>query len=185
MFWQWLLTTESWVAHKVGHDVLQLSKFASSQPHATYSAIIHGLSFNWTLLSRIFHFLAPCTWSSLPFTVAAQALSSSLKKFLVGNAGFSKILNNLVLVSPLKTTTTFQFLSLQASETYVLTAFTPCLLPCLLIFSCPSSLLVRRVLPIGYPPCPWNVVALPFTTDIYVCTYLWCYCPPIKVRIFF
>jgi len=36
----------------------------------------------------------------------------------------------------------------------LLTTFPPCLLPCLLIFSCPSSLPVRRVFPPGYPPAP-------------------------------
>ena len=34
------------------HDIMQLSKFAFSQPHATYSAMIHGLSSHWTFLSR-------------------------------------------------------------------------------------------------------------------------------------
>ena len=31
---------------------MQLSKFASSQPHAIYSAMIHGLSFCWIFLSK-------------------------------------------------------------------------------------------------------------------------------------
>jgi len=31
---------------------MQLSKFASSQPHVAYSAMIHGLSSRWTFLSR-------------------------------------------------------------------------------------------------------------------------------------
>jgi len=34
------------------NDIIQLSKFASSQPHAAYSAMIHGLSSRWTFLSR-------------------------------------------------------------------------------------------------------------------------------------
>jgi len=42
---------------------MQLSKFASSQPHVTYSAMIHGLSSCWTFLSRtikdLSSFLAP------------------------------------------------------------------------------------------------------------------------------
>ena len=34
------------------NDVIQLSNFASSQPHAAYSAMIHGLSSHWTFLTR-------------------------------------------------------------------------------------------------------------------------------------
>ena len=34
------------------NDVIQLSNFASSQPHAAYSAMIHGLSSRWTFLTR-------------------------------------------------------------------------------------------------------------------------------------
>ena len=33
-------------------DVLKLSNFASSQPHAAYSAMNHGLSSCWTFLTR-------------------------------------------------------------------------------------------------------------------------------------
>jgi len=44
-------------------DVLKLSNFASSQPHAAYSAMIHGLSSHWTFLTRtvrdLSSFLAP------------------------------------------------------------------------------------------------------------------------------
>jgi len=36
----------------------------------------------------------------------------------------------------------------------LLTPFPPCPLLCLLIFSCPSILLVIKVLPPGYPPLP-------------------------------
>ena len=47
-YWQW------------EHDIMQLS---TSQPHATYSAMIHGLSSRWTFLSRtvkdLSSFLAP------------------------------------------------------------------------------------------------------------------------------
>jgi len=45
------------------HDIMQLSKFATSQPRATYSAMIHGLSSHWTFLPRtvkdLSSFLAP------------------------------------------------------------------------------------------------------------------------------
>ena len=34
------------------NDVIQLFNFASSQPHAAYSAMIHGLSSRWTFLTR-------------------------------------------------------------------------------------------------------------------------------------
>ena len=34
------------------NDIIQLSNFASSQPHAAYSAMIHGLSSRWTFLTR-------------------------------------------------------------------------------------------------------------------------------------
>ena len=34
------------------NDIIQLSNFASSQPHAAYSAMIHGLSSRWTCLTR-------------------------------------------------------------------------------------------------------------------------------------
>jgi len=42
---------------------MQLSEFASSQPHVAYSAMIHGLSSHWTFVSRTVNdlssFLAP------------------------------------------------------------------------------------------------------------------------------
>ena len=33
-------------------EVLQLAEITTSQPHATYSAFVHGLSSRWTYLSR-------------------------------------------------------------------------------------------------------------------------------------
>ena len=47
--------TEHYVDEKVKNwtrEVLQLAEIASTQPHAAYSAFVHGLSSRWTYLSR-------------------------------------------------------------------------------------------------------------------------------------
>ena len=46
------------------NDVIQLSNFVSSQPHAAYSTMIHGLSSRWTFLTIGLRVICPL--NSLP-----------------------------------------------------------------------------------------------------------------------
>ena len=98
-------------------DVLRLSRFSSSQPHASYSAMVHGLSSPWTFLSRTVRNL------SSYLTPVEEAIRLHLPRLCLHPPNDSKravlalpirfgVLDYLIRVNPPRTATTFQFQSL-------------------------------------------------------------------------
>ena len=99
-------------------DVLRLSQFASNQPHASYSAMLHGLSSRWAFLSRtvrnLSSHLTPVEEAIRLHLLPKLCLhppNNSERAVLALPIRFGG-LGYLIRVNPPKTATTFQFQSL-------------------------------------------------------------------------
>ena len=183
---------------------MQLSKFASSQPHAAYSVVIHGLSSHWTFLSRtLSSFLIPLEKAIRLHLLPKLCLhppNDAMLALPIHSGG-------LGLSNPCQSSEDSYHFSISVTSPMAAAIINQLSFDCtifhrqcdlkqevlsisyqpggstLLTSKLEGQLKVRRqgggqggkaVSKSGYPPCPWNVMVFPFIRVIFVMLSLSC-----------